>query len=275
MSDKSINSGTFFPQWMKTKIGDRYDLEQVTFSPPSEDDSFFFIRNPFSSSTAANAAKPPAPTSNDMATTTAIPKSQPSIRRSSTAPTTQLSSMETTANPSPIIAPIAAAPSVNTASSSGGGALSDVINGKLFSYLFSDRSAHADKATAVAAATAATVPAKPTIPTIEVDAKTYHRTRRDSKSCPASPKTSPKAFRRNPYFTEPFRRSQDTLDGKQNWFFNMLNYTKSSEDVTGSDPEYDPKDNAPYFMREVNGKYVLEPKPSEFRELNCWTPISM
>jgi len=33
------------PQWMKTKIGDRYDLDE-TFSPPSHDDSFFHIWYP-------------------------------------------------------------------------------------------------------------------------------------------------------------------------------------------------------------------------------------
>ncbi|XP_069688859.1 uncharacterized protein [Periplaneta americana] len=43
--DRSLNSGVSLPQWMKSKIGDRYDLDE-TFSPPSHDDSFFYIRYP-------------------------------------------------------------------------------------------------------------------------------------------------------------------------------------------------------------------------------------
>ncbi|KDR13202.1 uncharacterized protein LOC110835569 isoform X2 [Zootermopsis nevadensis] len=43
--DRSLNSGISLPQWMKSKIGDRYDLDE-TFSPPSHDDSFFYIRYP-------------------------------------------------------------------------------------------------------------------------------------------------------------------------------------------------------------------------------------
>lgn len=43
--DRSLNSGVSLPQWMKTKIGDRYDIDE-TFSPPSHDDSFFYIRYP-------------------------------------------------------------------------------------------------------------------------------------------------------------------------------------------------------------------------------------
>ncbi|KAJ9589852.1 hypothetical protein L9F63_017007 [Diploptera punctata] len=43
--DRSLSSGIPLPQWMKSKIGDRYDLDE-TFSPPSYDDSFFYIRYP-------------------------------------------------------------------------------------------------------------------------------------------------------------------------------------------------------------------------------------
>ncbi|XP_049952154.1 uncharacterized protein LOC126463931 [Schistocerca serialis cubense] len=44
-SERSISSGISIPQWMKSKIGDRYDIEE-TFSPPTHDDTFFYIRYP-------------------------------------------------------------------------------------------------------------------------------------------------------------------------------------------------------------------------------------
>ncbi|CAB3366013.1 Hypothetical predicted protein [Cloeon dipterum] len=47
-SDKSIGaSGIAIPNWMKQKIGDRYDLDDSSaFSPPSQDETFFYIRYP-------------------------------------------------------------------------------------------------------------------------------------------------------------------------------------------------------------------------------------
>lgn len=43
--ERSLSSGIPLPQWMKSKIENRYDLDE-TFSPPSYDDSFFYIRYP-------------------------------------------------------------------------------------------------------------------------------------------------------------------------------------------------------------------------------------
>lgn len=43
--DRSISSGISIPQWMKNKINDRYDIEEA-FSPPIHDDTFFYIRYP-------------------------------------------------------------------------------------------------------------------------------------------------------------------------------------------------------------------------------------
>lgn len=53
----SINSSMSLPQWMKTKIGDRYDLDE-TFSPPSHDDSFFYIRYPKADATSQKLKEP-------------------------------------------------------------------------------------------------------------------------------------------------------------------------------------------------------------------------
>ncbi|KAG8236994.1 hypothetical protein J437_LFUL017115 [Ladona fulva] len=44
--DRSLSSGVSIPQWMKQKVGDRYDFDDSAFSPPAHDDNFFYIRYP-------------------------------------------------------------------------------------------------------------------------------------------------------------------------------------------------------------------------------------
>ncbi|XP_066991668.2 uncharacterized protein [Anabrus simplex] len=55
--ERSLSSGISIPQWMKTRIGDRYDIEEP-FSPPIHDDTFFYIRYP--KSTAKQSITEPA-----------------------------------------------------------------------------------------------------------------------------------------------------------------------------------------------------------------------
>lgn len=42
--DRSLDTGTFLPQWLKGRGDARYDFDQSSFSPPSHDDSFLCIR---------------------------------------------------------------------------------------------------------------------------------------------------------------------------------------------------------------------------------------
>ncbi|CAH0553164.1 unnamed protein product [Brassicogethes aeneus] len=45
--DRSLSSGVSFPKWMKSKINDKFDLDQSTFSPTELDDSFmYYFRHP-------------------------------------------------------------------------------------------------------------------------------------------------------------------------------------------------------------------------------------
>ncbi|XP_046739180.1 uncharacterized protein LOC124407259 isoform X2 [Diprion similis] len=44
--DRSLGGGLSLPQWMKNKIDARFDFDDSTFSPPSYDDSFFYVRYP-------------------------------------------------------------------------------------------------------------------------------------------------------------------------------------------------------------------------------------
>ncbi|XP_015521629.1 uncharacterized protein [Neodiprion pinetum] len=44
--DRSLGGGLSLPQWMKNKMDVRFDFDESAFSPPSYDDSFFYVRYP-------------------------------------------------------------------------------------------------------------------------------------------------------------------------------------------------------------------------------------
>jgi len=100
--------------------------------------------------------------------------------------------------------------------------------------------------------------------------------RRNSKSLPASPLSSPKLRRRNPYFAAPFERPV-----KSGWLMSLLSQRKSVEDITalsseGESPPSGRKDGATnYGQYEKVSLLRTEPKPSELREMNFWAPTSM
>lgn len=240
-TDRSISSGISLPQWMKTRIGDRYDLEQSGFSTPSEDDSFFFIRYPLpGDSKISEKFETDCPTPIDFAPTTL--NGDAIMKRSSTAPGNQLNQNVT--------------PEIPRENADYGKSMAsvahNVITGKIFgSYLYPES-------------------------TPDADATRYHRQRRNSKSLPASPLASPKMNRKNPYFTNPFAMPYETYDGKQSWVLSILSQRKSIEDLTSNTESSASENNSPNIIRR-NQKLLHEPqpKPSELREMNFWSPVSM
>lgn len=55
--DRSLSSGMSLPMWMKSRMNDRLNFDQGTFSPPENDDSFFVIRYPRSNLQSKNNLK--------------------------------------------------------------------------------------------------------------------------------------------------------------------------------------------------------------------------
>lgn len=52
--DRSLGNGISFPQWMRGKVDSRFDFDESSFSPPT-DDNFFHIKYPTTSSTSAQS----------------------------------------------------------------------------------------------------------------------------------------------------------------------------------------------------------------------------
>lgn len=52
--DRSLSAGMSFPKWMKSRLNDRFDLDQSTFSPTELDDSFmhYYRHTPKSTNTS-------------------------------------------------------------------------------------------------------------------------------------------------------------------------------------------------------------------------------
>jgi len=98
-----------------------------------------------------------------------------------------------------------------------------------------------------------------------------NRERRNSKSLPASPLNSPRIYRKNPYFTDPFIKPDERFDGKSFFYLSISSPRRSLEtlvDPAGSSTSKPPS-------TESKSRPEFYPKPSELRELNCWSPISM
>lgn len=115
-----------------------------------------------------------------------------------------------------------------------------------------------------------------------------NRQRRNSKSLPASPLSSPKIYRKNPYFTDPFARPDETFEpGRTGLILSILSQRKSLEDLVGKTNvtnsaaaiadtnRKSSETNAPQIPRHTQKYYEPIPKPSELREMNFWSPVSM
>uniref|UniRef100_A0A1B6C5E6 Uncharacterized protein n=1 Tax=Clastoptera arizonana TaxID=38151 RepID=A0A1B6C5E6_9HEMI len=118
--------------------------------------------------------------------------------------------------------------------------------------------------------------------------------RRGSKSLPSSPQTSPKTLRKNPYFTNVMLGSTGNLmeanknKGKQSW---LLSYMRESQSLRGSldNLKIDEQPSAvnlaeithqegivtvaPEAIKPKNPR--IRAKPSQLREMNFWSPTSM
>lgn len=237
-ADRSISSNISLPAWMKTRITSSYDCEQHL-----EDDSFFFIPYPLSSNNSKfETAKMDLDTVDAKhiePTYLTEVTSDTRIRKSPTMPEEQMrwnanqkSNMEDTSSRSMV------------------SVAQNMFTGRLFgSYLSSDNNSSPKQEVA------------------------YHsRERRNSKSLPASPLSSPKIHRKNPYFTDPFAKPNETFEPKSGWILSIMSQRKSIEDLCGSNAESvagESKSNSPQINRHN------QEHPPELREMNFWSPVSM
>ncbi|KAK9509387.1 hypothetical protein O3M35_006717 [Rhynocoris fuscipes] len=115
------------------------------------------------------------------------------------------------------------------------------------------------------------------------------RMRRNSKSLPASPQTSPKLLRKNPYFTNIFFGSSEGVDNEirgsveelGKYKFRTISDTDSNNDISiqkqssMSRQLFTPSPPTPAPSGYGQSLVSLKAKPSHLREMNFWSPTSM
>lgn len=97
--------------------------------------------------------------------------------------------------------------------------------------------------------------------------------RRNSKSLPASPISSPpgspRSSRKNPYFTAPFQDESGDKHGSSWILSNLFSHrADSQEDLSDKEYKQLPKPSS-------SSNLYIKPKPTELREMNFWSPTSM
>uniref|UniRef100_A0A224XGR7 Uncharacterized protein n=1 Tax=Panstrongylus lignarius TaxID=156445 RepID=A0A224XGR7_9HEMI len=292
--DRSIASISL-PQWMKSKISDRYDLEQTAFSPPSTDDGFFLVKY---KKATPEQPEPPKVTTSKQQTSPLIQAFEDKLSSDSNQHTTFCQKFISNSTMTPreigmrhgVDSPLARFKSTGT---------DDGFKGENAACGYS------------VVAVAHQMIAERSGDKLEAP-PTSQRIRRNSKSLPASPQTSPKLLRKNPYFTNIIFGSTETVDNETtsssvmrgsveelgkwarvNRKFNDIetagnnNITTTSSTVTHHHQQLQkttltrqmftpsPPTTAPAAGSGFGQVVTLKAKPSHLREMNFWSPTSM
>jgi len=270
-SERSI-AGISLPQWMKNKINDRYDLDQNTFSPPTEDDSFFFIRYPKTESKHLendNRLGSGYRNLSEVLENHTLP-CQDFIPAAKSTPRELGMKRGALEPPLGVTKSTGVDDGFHSAAAACGQSVVAVAHQIIAGGKLIPR--YPPRQQSSSSLDSDDEPATP--PTANILTR-----RRGSKSLPASPQTSPKNFRKNPYFTNVLLGSSENVaeqQAKQGW---LLSYVKESKSLRGSladlaeegqhyEPAPEPKIIKPK-------QKVPKPRPSQLREMNFWSPTSM
>ena len=262
--DRSLNSGISIPQWMKNKITEnRFDLDQSTFSPPDNDDSFLFIRYPdLSKKLVSTDTKPTLSTCDGAYINHTAPCKQYIINPGYT-PSAVLKK--------PKDIKIKSNGTDDGFKGEGAACGSSVV-----------RVAHQMVSGKYPINNTQSVEEDPLRPKNFTPSR-----RRGSKSLPASPvsspQTSPKSRRRavNKYFTSPFADSDNPPSG---WILQGLLSKREISQSIGQIAEESVKSDMEKSVSALNineSKPIknitrdFKTKPSEYREMNFWSPTTM
>lgn len=264
--DRSLNAGISIPQWMKSKMTEnKFDLDQNTFSPPENDDSFLYIGYPQLIKKFA--------TTNDVKPTIA----GCSVDYNNHTPPCKQYIVSPGYTPSVVLnkpkdIKIKSNGTDDGFKGEGAACGSSVV-----------RVAHQMVSGKYPVDNSSLVDGDPLRPKNFTPSK-----RRSSKSLPttplSSPQTSPKGRRKltvNKYFTSPF---VDNVNTQTSWILQGLlskrEISQSIEQITEESIKSDMEKslsainiNEPKIIN--NTKREFKAKPSEYREMNFWSPTTM
>ncbi|ERL87218.1 uncharacterized protein LOC109543964 isoform X1 [Dendroctonus ponderosae] len=239
--DRTLKSGMSFPKWMKSRMNDRFDLDQSTFSPPELDDSFMHY---YRQSTMKN----------DKTTDTKM------VEASTGQPIkTDFSHISAKSEHFTKPRPKGTDDGFKSEASQVGNSIlrvaSQIVSGKR---LPENRPEPAEECE-------------------QLLAKFDPYRRRGSKSLPASPLSSPKSRRRmNKFFTSPYVEA----DKSKGWILASLlakrEFSQSMGFIGEEKKEELERAASTASMDDFKHKSpAFQAKPSELREMNFWSPTSM
>lgn len=236
-----------FPKWMKSRMNDRFDLDQSTFSPTELDDSFmYYYRHP-----AKNDAK-------TMTDTKVI--------KASSDPAVKVDFSNISSSTNTKSRPKGTDDGFKSEASQVGSSIlrvaNQIVSGKPY-------------------------PANAPEPAEECEqflAKFDPYRRRGSRSLPASPLGSPKSGRRmNKFFTSPYVEA----DKSKGWILSSLMAQRDisqsmcsigeekKEELERAASAMSVDDVGSSSISNLQKTQVFKAKPSELREMNFWSPTSM
>jgi len=271
--DRSL-TGISLPQWMKAKSADRYDLDSSAFSPPNDDDGFFLIRyrNTKSADPEPKVVTPNTSKYTPISQVLDNKESQFKAPSQHTAPCQDFIP-QAKITPRDIGMKHGIEPPLGKIKSTG---TDDGFKGEGAACGYS-----------VVAVAHQMIAEKGSD---ELSCPKPQRVRRNSKSLPASPQTSPKLLRKNPYFTSILFGSTDTVDSDNN-NSSLQSYRgilrgsvedfvgpKSSQNRMGrvlSDGDTPISERPGPAGPPPQSSRTYRAKPSELREMNFWSPTSM
>ncbi|CAI6351341.1 unnamed protein product [Macrosiphum euphorbiae] len=276
-ADRSISSGFPIPQWMKSKINDRYDLDQPSFSPEETDDSFFLVRylKPDKVNQKRGDITKNKPTEENLAEKTVQNlKNMPPALIVTETPEFKGHTLACQRFITNTCADAVAAASlgenitdppkslgIDDGFKSGASECGKSIVA-MAHQMVSGRRAYQGRSSG------------PQDILVVGPSPSMLSKRRNSKSLPASPISSPpgspRSMRKNPYFTAPFQEEPSGDKHGSSWILSNLfsHRADSQEELSDKESKRFPK---PLSSTNLS----VKPKPTELREMNFWTPTSM
>jgi len=246
--DRSLSAGMSFPKWVKSRMNDRLDLDQNTFSPNELDDSFMYYYR--------------FPTKNESKTMT-----DTNVVKASQEPAVKVDFSSIQADSSQYLSkprPKGTDDGFKSETSQVGSSILRVANQIVSGKKLPENTP------------------EPAEECEELLAKFDPYRRRGSRSLPASPLSSPKSKRRmNKFFTSPYVES----DQKKGWILSSLlakrEISQSMNFIGEEKNEEIERASSTMSVDDVTSgqskqkTQVFRAKPSELREMNFWSPTSM
>ncbi|XP_060861643.1 uncharacterized protein LOC132938682 [Metopolophium dirhodum] len=276
-ADRSISSGFPIPQWMKSKINDRYDLDQPTFSPEETDDSFFLVRylkpDTVNQKRSDNTKNKPAEENLAEKTVQNLKNMPPALIVTETPEfkghtlacqrfiTNTCADAVAAASLGENITDPPKSLGIDDGFKSGASECGKSIVA-MAHQMVSGRRAYQGRSSG------------PQDILVVGPSPSMLSKRRNSKSLPASPISSPpgspRSMRKNPYFTAPFQEESSGDKHGSSWILSNLfsHRADSQEELSDKESKRFPK---PLSSTNLS----IKPKPTELREMNFWTPTSM